>query len=223
MLRVCYPTRPRHRHLPSTRVMRSQQEWGPWLLIATWLMGGGLALVGALCYAELATIFPETGGDYVFLSKAFGRYTGFAFAWVEFWIVRPGNVGALAYVFGRYAQQLQPLGTGWFGSMAYAVIAVVFPDRRQHERTAQQQAHAECADGRQSCRIVGDHPHGTLLPYTGADFDTGAKQLAGQLHAGHDSSHLHFRRLERYGTGQRRSPTSSAKICSGRWFGAQES
>jgi APA family basic amino acid/polyamine antiporter len=107
-------------------VMRSQQEWGPWLLIATWLMGGGLALVGALCYAELATIFPETGGDYVFLSKAFGRYTGFAFAWVEFWIVRPGNVGALAYVFGRYAQQLQPLGAVWFGSMAYSVIAVVF-------------------------------------------------------------------------------------------------
>jgi APA family basic amino acid/polyamine antiporter len=75
-------------------------------VLGVWVIGGLVALVGAMCYAELATRFPRAGGTYVFLSEAFGRPLGFAFAWAEFWIVRPGNVGAIAFVLATYAQPL---------------------------------------------------------------------------------------------------------------------
>ena len=79
------------------------------MLLGVWLLGGLVALAGALCYAELATTYPRSGGDYVFLSRAYGSRFAFWFAWAEFWIVRPGNIGMMAYVFGRYAQQIWPL------------------------------------------------------------------------------------------------------------------
>jgi basic amino acid/polyamine antiporter, APA family len=75
-------------------------------IIGVWIVGGAIALVGALCYAELATAYRHAGGTYVYLSEAFGRNVGFAFAWVEFWIVRPGNVGAIAFVMASYGQEI---------------------------------------------------------------------------------------------------------------------
>lgn len=75
-------------------------------IVGVWIIGGLIALVGALCYAELATAYPRAGGTYVFLSEAFGRSFGFAFAWAEFWIVRPGNVGAIAFVLASYGRQM---------------------------------------------------------------------------------------------------------------------
>jgi len=81
----------------------------PGMLLGVWLFGGFVAFAGALCYAELATAYPRSGGDYVFLSRAYGSRFAFLFAWAEFWIVRPGNIGMISYVFGRYAQQIWPL------------------------------------------------------------------------------------------------------------------
>jgi len=75
-------------------------------IIGVWLFGGLIALVGAMCYGELGTAFPKAGGTYVFLSEAFGSNVGFAFAWAEFWIVRPGNVGAISFIMARYARQI---------------------------------------------------------------------------------------------------------------------
>ncbi len=80
----------------------------PWL-VAVWVAGGVFSLVGALCYAELATAIPCEGGDYVFLNRAYGRYVGFLFAWCELWIVRPASIGMMAFVFARYAQALLPI------------------------------------------------------------------------------------------------------------------
>jgi basic amino acid/polyamine antiporter, APA family len=95
-------------------------------LLGVWLIGGLIALVGAMCYAELATAFPQAGGTYVFLSQAFGRYVGFAFAWAEFWIVRPGNVGAIAFVMARYARELVVPGMkdGTWLELLLAVAAI---------------------------------------------------------------------------------------------------
>jgi amino acid transporter len=76
--------------------------------LAVWTIGGLIALLGAMCYAELATSFPHAGGTYVYLSEGLGRSVGFAFTWAEFWVVRPGNVGAVALVLARYAVQLLP-------------------------------------------------------------------------------------------------------------------
>jgi amino acid transporter len=80
-------------------------------IVGVWLVGGLIALVGALCYAELATAYRHAGGTYVYLSEAFGRNVGFAFAWAEFWIVRPGNVGAIAFVMASYGQEIVAPGS----------------------------------------------------------------------------------------------------------------
>jgi basic amino acid/polyamine antiporter, APA family len=99
----------------------------PWLL-GVWLLGGFLSLVGALCYAELATAYPYEGGDYVYLTKAFGRPVGFLFGWSQLWIVRPGSIGAMAFAFADYANQIWPRAQGTQATpvlVAYAAGAVV--------------------------------------------------------------------------------------------------
>jgi APA family basic amino acid/polyamine antiporter len=85
-----------------------------WQLPAIWITGGLFALVGSLCYAELATRMPVEGGDYAYLSAAFGRPVGFLFAWTQLWVIRPGSIGALACVFAAYADKLASLGAASF-------------------------------------------------------------------------------------------------------------
>jgi amino acid transporter len=97
----------------------------PSALVGVWLLGGVLSLIGAACYAELATRFPVEGGDYVFLNEAWGESTGFMFAWTAFWVTQPANTGALAYIFARYADQVLPLGEGPAGIFRYAAGAVL--------------------------------------------------------------------------------------------------
>jgi amino acid transporter len=77
-------------------------------LIAAWLIGGLFALIGALCYAELASAYPKAGGDYVYLTRAYDRPMGFLFAWAELWVMRPGALGVMAYAFAEYANRIWP-------------------------------------------------------------------------------------------------------------------
>jgi amino acid transporter len=90
------------------------------VLVGLWLAGGALSLLGALCYAELATAYPQEGGDYVYLTRAFGRRVGFLFAWCQLWIVRPGSIGAMAYAFAEYANRIWPRAEG--GRGAYVLV-----------------------------------------------------------------------------------------------------
>ena len=90
--------------------------------LSVWLLGGAFALVGSLCYAELATALPADGGDYVYLSRAYARPVGFLFAWCELWLVRPGAIGSMAFVFAQYAEHILPLGP--FSPVIYAAGAV---------------------------------------------------------------------------------------------------
>jgi APA family basic amino acid/polyamine antiporter len=85
-----------------------------WQMPAIWILGGLFALVGSLCYAELATRMPVEGGDYAYLSAALGRPVGFLFAWTQLWVIRPGSIGALACIFAVYADTLLPLGAASF-------------------------------------------------------------------------------------------------------------
>ena len=66
---------------------------------AVWILGGLLSLLGALALAEVAVLFPRSGGNYVFLKEGFGRLAGFLWGWVEFWIIRAASLAALATVF----------------------------------------------------------------------------------------------------------------------------
>ena len=88
----------------------------------TWIAGGLLSIVGALCYAELASAFPSAGGDYHFLSRAFGRRLGFLYAWARLSVIQTGSLALLAFVFGDYATEILPLGPA--SSALYAAAAV---------------------------------------------------------------------------------------------------
>jgi amino acid transporter len=93
-----------------------------WAFFGIWIAGGIASLLGAMCYAELSTRYPEDGGNYAYLNRAFGSWAGFLYAWTDFWIVRPANAGAVAFVLGDYAQAALPLGD--HGVLIYAVTAV---------------------------------------------------------------------------------------------------
>jgi amino acid transporter len=71
------------------------------LVALVWILGGVLALLGALAYAEVAVLYPQAGGSYVFLREGYGRLAGFLWGWVEFWIIRAASLAALATAFTR--------------------------------------------------------------------------------------------------------------------------
>lgn len=93
------------------------------MMLGLWALGGFISLIGALCYAELTTTFPNTGGDYHFLMRAFGRRTAFLFAWARLSVIQTGSIALLAFIFGDYATQIY--GLGEFSSVIYAAIVVV--------------------------------------------------------------------------------------------------
>ncbi len=78
-------------------VAENVPEFG--MAMGVWVLGGVLALLGALALAEVATLFPRAGGNYVFLREGYGRGAGFLWGWVEFWIIRSASIAALATMF----------------------------------------------------------------------------------------------------------------------------
>lgn len=93
------------------------------VVIGLWVAGGAISIVGALCYAELGSAYPSAGGEYHFLSRAYGDKLGFLFAWARMSVVQTGAIAAIAFVFADYASQLLNLGAK--GSVIYAAIAVI--------------------------------------------------------------------------------------------------
>ncbi|MBX9628864.1 MAG: amino acid permease [Gemmataceae bacterium] len=69
------------------------------LALSVWVLGGVLALLGALALAEVAVLYPRAGGNYVFLREGYGRMAGFLWGWVEFGIIRSASIAALATMF----------------------------------------------------------------------------------------------------------------------------
>ncbi len=88
-----------------------------------WVMGGAISLVGALCYAELTSTYPHTGGDYHYLTRAYGKPLSFLFAWSRVSVIQTGSLALLAFVFGDYASQLVRLGE--YSPSIYAALVVV--------------------------------------------------------------------------------------------------
>ncbi|MFT3718941.1 APC family permease [Pseudorhodoferax sp.] len=92
-------------------------------MFALWAAGGLVALVGALCYAELSAAYPSAGGEYHFLARAFGRGTALLYAWARFTVITTGSIALLGFVFGDYMAQLVPLGP--YGSALWAAVATL--------------------------------------------------------------------------------------------------
>ena len=88
-----------------------------------WVAGGVVSLIGALCYAELATTYPHTGGDYHFLTRAFGRNVSFLYAWARATVINTGSIALLSFVFGDYLSRIVALGP--HSTALWAAIIVV--------------------------------------------------------------------------------------------------
>ena len=94
----------------------------PEQLYLAWALGGVLSFVGGLCFAELAAAFPDAGGDYHFLRRAFGARLGFLFAWSRFAVIHTGSMALLGFVFGDYLAQVVDLSP-WLGEYVSAWLA----------------------------------------------------------------------------------------------------
>ncbi|GAA6617444.1 APC family permease [Scytonema sp. NUACC26] len=93
------------------------------IALLAWLLGGIMSFIGALCYAELTTAYPHTGGTYHYLLRAFGKIPAFLFAWARMTVIQTGSIVLMAFVFGDYASQLLRLGE--YSSAIYAVGVVL--------------------------------------------------------------------------------------------------
>ncbi|MFM7015144.1 MAG: APC family permease [Bacteroidota bacterium] len=92
------------------------------VILTLWILGGGLALMGSFCYSELSAAFPRSGGEYNFLSEAFGRITGFLSGWVSITLGFSAPIAAAAHAFSKYFSHVLPLS---FNADVVAVFIIV--------------------------------------------------------------------------------------------------
>ena len=91
-------------------------------VIWMWVAGGVFSLIGALCYAELATAFPSAGGEYHFLQKAFGSRLAFLYGWARMTVIVAGSIAVFAYLFGDYMSRIVNLGA--YSNAIWAALVV---------------------------------------------------------------------------------------------------
>jgi APA family basic amino acid/polyamine antiporter len=98
------------------------------LVLAAWVAGGAIALAGALAFAELATLFPQAGGEYVYLREAYHPLVAFLFGWASLLMIQGGGLGAVAITFAQYALRLagrDPSAAALVAAVAIALVAAV--------------------------------------------------------------------------------------------------
>ena len=91
--------------------------------LTIWVAGALISLMGALCYAELATTFPHAGGDYHFLTRAYGKNVSFLYGWAKAMVINTGSIALLAFVFGDYMSKVLPLGAN--STIYWAALIVI--------------------------------------------------------------------------------------------------
>ncbi len=79
------------------------QLGSPYLLIVVWIVAGIISIFGAIAFAELGTMFPETGGQYVYLRKAYGDFIAYLYGWGSIAVINTAAIAAIAFVCAEYA------------------------------------------------------------------------------------------------------------------------
>lgn len=100
----------------------------PGTYMGLWLAGGFVMLLGALCYAELGSAWPHSGGEYHFLHRAWGPFVALLFAWARGSVIQTGSIAAVAFIYGEYANQLLPVGpwgVALHGAFAVTVLTAL--------------------------------------------------------------------------------------------------
>ncbi len=149
------------------------------ILLLVWILGGVVSLIGALCYAELTTAFPNAGGDYHFLGRAYGKRPAFLFAWARMSIIQTGSIALLAYIFGDYITQIHNLGE--FSSVIYAAFLVVL-------LTAINIAGVRLGTGAQKLFTLAELSGVLLIIVGGLFFASASVETAGTITEGSNSS-----------------------------------
>ena len=92
------------------------------LVFLAWVVGGALSLAGALTYAELAAAMPGAGGEYVYLTEAYGPLWGFLYSWTQMWVAKSGSIATLATAFFEYTAHFIPeFERVWFTAGPFSV------------------------------------------------------------------------------------------------------
>ncbi|CAM3290622.1 APC family permease [Aquirufa ecclesiirivi] len=92
--------------LVSSEVAR--QISSPYMWLGTWILTSFLTITGAYAYGKLSTLFPQTGGQYIYLKEAYSPMTGFLFGWTTFLVIQTGTIAAVAVAFAKYTGFLFP-------------------------------------------------------------------------------------------------------------------
>lgn len=93
----------------------------PILVLACWVVAGLVSLAGALTYAEMAGMFPQSGGEYVYFKNVYGRLFAFLYGWGAFTVMRTATIAALAHIFGQSLITL----TGSSGASPETVVKLI--------------------------------------------------------------------------------------------------
>ena len=199
--------------LPSTIAGLAGSPGWMW---AAWAGGAALTLAGALCYAEMAAAFPHAGGDYHFLTRAYGRDVSFFFGWARVSVILTGSIAMLAFVCGDYLARVAGLGA--HSPAIYAALVIVAltvvnalglreSARMQNVLTAVEVARRAARDRRRL------HDRGPRAG-RGARRGGGRRRHAGDVRARPGLRAVHLRRLERGGLHLGRGPRAgSARSC----------
>ena len=87
----------------------AQELGSPWLIILCWILAGFISLAGALSTAEMVSMFPNSGGEYYYFQKIYGRFFSFLYGWASFTVIKTAAISALAYIFAQSLNSLFPL------------------------------------------------------------------------------------------------------------------
>ncbi|MFM7020076.1 MAG: APC family permease [Aquirufa sp.] len=96
----------------------------PFLVVACWVIAGLISLFGALSTAELVSLFPNSGGEYHYFQKIYGRFFAFLYGWASFAVIKTAAISALAYIFAQSVNSFIPL-PGPYGIQVLAAVLVI--------------------------------------------------------------------------------------------------
>jgi APA family basic amino acid/polyamine antiporter len=94
-------------------------------ILTAWIIGGAVALVGALAFAELGARRPQAGGGYIYLTEAFGPLAAFLYGWTFLFIINSGGIAAVAVTFARYTVDLFGISTIYIKPLAATLLVAL--------------------------------------------------------------------------------------------------
>ena len=92
----------------------AQQLPSPLLLLAVWIIAGGVSMIGAVINAEIGVIYPETGGQYIYFRHLYGRFFSFLYGWAAFIVINTAAIAAIAFVFAEFSEYFKSTGNSIF-------------------------------------------------------------------------------------------------------------